>query len=273
MPALAQLFQGRRIFLLSAPGVLALTEMIRRPARVAGLEIRDDLCEQILQDTGTGSGALALMAFALHEVYENGKASGQFTLQDYRSLDGVAGAIQSQAERALQQLGPTYDRALQALFSDLMEVNDQGVATRRRAALEQVRQDPPKARLAEALVDARILVTDLERAENPTLEVAHEAVFTGWRRLSRWIESHAGELRACRRLALAARDWQQAGAPSFKHLPDRATLKQYLGVRPACSLGTDAGVVQSFLGAARRRQRIWSGLLAPGAARGRHPGC
>jgi hypothetical protein len=64
--ALALIFQGRGIFLLSAPGVLALTEMIRRPARVAGYEIRDDLCEQILQDTGTGAGSLALMAFALH---------------------------------------------------------------------------------------------------------------------------------------------------------------------------------------------------------------
>jgi hypothetical protein len=225
IPALAQLFQGKGIFLLAAPGVLALTEMIQRPARVAGYEIRDDLCEQILQDTGTGAGALALMAFALHEVYEHGKASGQFTLQEYESLDGVAGAIQSQAERALKRLGQTDERALHALFSDLMEVNDQGVATRRRAALEQIRKDPAKKRLADALVEARILVTDQERAEKPTIEMAHEAVFTGWRRLNRWIESNAGRLRICRSLALAARDWQQAGSPSFKHLPDRATLK------------------------------------------------
>ncbi len=262
IPALAQLFQGRGIFLLSAPGVMALTEMIRRPAQVAGLEIRDDLCDRILQDTGTGAGALALMAFALQEVYEHGKASGKFTLQEYESLDGVAGAIQSQAERALQRLGKPDDGALHALFADLTEVNDQGVATRRRAPLEQIRQDPLKARLAEALVEARILVTDLERAENPTLEVAHEAVFTGWRRLSRWIESNAGELRVCRSLVMSARDWQQTGASSFKHLPDRATLKQYRGVSHACSPGEDAEVSQSFLGAARRRQRLWSGLLA-----------
>jgi hypothetical protein len=92
--------------------------------------------------------------------------------------------------------------------------------------------------------------------------VAHEVVFTGWRGLARWIESHAGELRVCRSLALAVRDWQQAGAPSFKHLLDRATLKQYRGARPACSLGGDAEVNHSFLGAARRRQRLWGGFLA-----------
>jgi formylglycine-generating enzyme required for sulfatase activity len=261
-PALVRLFQGRGIFLLSAPGVLALTEMIRRPAQVAGYEIRDDLCDRILKDTGTGAGALALMAFALHEVYERGKASGQFTLQDYEALNGVFGAIQSQSERALQRLGQPDERALHALFGDLMEVNDQGVATRRRAALGEIRKDPAKARLADALVDARILVTDLEQVENPTVEVAHEAVFTGWRRLAKWIESNAGKLRVCRSLALAARDWQQAGASPFKHLPDRATLKQYRRVRPVCPLGEDSEVVQRYMGAAKRRQRLWGGFLA-----------
>ncbi|MFN2218193.1 MAG: SUMF1/EgtB/PvdO family nonheme iron enzyme [Anaerolineae bacterium] len=262
MPALVRLFQGRGIFLLSAPGVLALAEMIRRPAQAAGLNIQDDLCERILTDTGTGSGALALMAFALHEIYARGHPSGRLTLQDYESLGGVSGAIQAQAEKALKRLGKRDDRALHALFSDLVEVNDQGVATRRRVSLEHLRQDDAKARLADALVDARILVTDSARAEHPTLEVAHEAVFSGWRRLSGWIESHAGELRACRSLVRAAQDWRQAGAPPFRHLPDRATLKQYRKIRPACALGEQAEIVGGFLNAARRRQRLWSGFLA-----------
>ena len=261
MPALARLFQGQGIFLLAAPGVLALAEMIRRPAQAAGLDIQDDLCERILKDTGTGTGALALMAFALHEIYERGHPSGQLTLHDYESLGGVAGAIQAQAEKALKRLGKTDDRALHALFSDLVEVNDQGVATRRRASIKRLRQDDAKARIADALVDARILVTDSARAENPTLEVAHEAVFTGWRRLSGWIESHAGELRSCRSLVRAAQDWQQAGAPHFRHLPDRATLRQYCKIRPACTLGEQAEIVGGFLSAARRRQRLWSGFL------------
>lgn len=121
-------------------------------------------------------------------------------------MGGVTGAIQAQAEKALKRLGKVDDRALHALFSDLVEVNDQGVATRRRASLEQLRRDDAKARLADALVDARILVTDSARADNHTLEVAHEAVFTGWRRLSGWIDAHAGELRACRSLVRAAED-------------------------------------------------------------------
>ncbi len=262
VPALAHLFQGRGIFLLPAPGVLGLTEMIRRPAQATGWEVGKDLCDRILTDTGTGPGALALMAFALHEVYDRGKQSGNLTLENYQSLGGVAGAIQVQAENALKRLGQTDPRVLHALFSNLVEVNDQGIATRRRAPLGEIRKDLPKANLADALVGARILVTDLEHGDNPTLEVAHEAVFSGWRRLSRWIDAHAGELRTCRSLSRAAWDWQEVGAPPFKHLPDRATVKQYRRVRPACALGKDAEVVKRFLGAARRRQWIWAGFLA-----------
>jgi formylglycine-generating enzyme required for sulfatase activity len=266
IPPLAELLRGRGFFSVSAPGFLALTEMIRRPALVAGLEIRDDLCERILKDTGTGSGALALMAFTLHEVYERGKQSGRLTLQDYEKMGGVAGAIQAQAEKALKPLLDKNDRGLQvlhALFLDLVEVNDQGIAARRRALVELIRRDVTKARFMDALVDARILVTEMEGSDNPTLEVAHEAVFSAWPRMSRWVEAHSGELRTCRRLSRAANDWKEAEAPLFSQLPDRATLKQYRKVLPSCSLGGDADVVRRFLHAARLRQRLWGvfGLL------------
>ncbi len=267
IPVLAELFRGRGFFSLSAPGPWALAEMIRRPAHAAGLEIGDDLCDRVLKDTGSGPGALALMAFALHEVYERRKDPRRMTLQDYESLgddaeSGVAGAIQAQAERAVQRLGQSDDRVVHELFADLVEVNDQGVATRRRASLDPIRKDAARSRLVDALVEARILVTDKDRADNPTLEVAHEAVFSAWQRLSRWIEAHAAELRACRRLIRAASDWQEAGAPPFRYLPDRATLKQYRKVQPTCSRGDDAGLVGRFMGAAVRRQRLWGALLA-----------
>ena len=98
--------------------------MIRRPAQIAGLEIKDDLCEKILAETGTGPGALALMAFTLHELYDRGKQSARLTLEDYKSLGGVTGAIQAQAEKALQRIGKTDSKALHALFLDLVDVND-----------------------------------------------------------------------------------------------------------------------------------------------------
>jgi formylglycine-generating enzyme required for sulfatase activity len=113
-----------------------------------------------------------------------------------------------------------------------------------------------------ALTEARLLVKSRGESNQPAVEVAHEAIFTNWPRLSRWIEEHAGELRVCRRLTRAAQEWEEAGAPHFKHLPDRATLKQYRKVLPACSLGEDDKVVGRFLGAAGTRQRVFEGTLA-----------
>ena len=136
------------------------------------------------------------------------------------------------------------------------------VATRRRASIDEIRKNPQKIQLSNALVDARILVTDTEGAINPTLEMAHEAIFIGWRRLHDWINSHAAELRTCHSLVRAAQDWKEAGEPHFSHLPDYATLKKYRMIRHTCSFGKDIEAVGHFLSAARTRQRSFVGLMA-----------
>lgn len=59
-------------FPLSAPNTHALTAMIERPARIAGLKLGDGLAGAILDDVGAEPGALALVEFALAELYERG---------------------------------------------------------------------------------------------------------------------------------------------------------------------------------------------------------
>ena len=57
-------------FPLLPPKLGALREMITRPAKRAGLPFEDELAQRILDDTGTEPGALALMAFALWELWK-----------------------------------------------------------------------------------------------------------------------------------------------------------------------------------------------------------
>lgn len=265
-PELAGLFQGKGLFLLSAPGERALAEMILRPARVAGVDVEEALCDRILKDTGTGPGALALMAFTLNQLYRHGRTqTGGLSLDYYENaIGGVRGAIDRQAEAAIKavQRGRRFDeRALHHLFMDLVEVNDQGVATRRRVSKAAIEKDPAKETLANALVEARVVVTGHETLS--TCEVAHEAIFTGWKRLSKWIEDNGDAMRVCRNLRMAARDWREKGAPRFSYLPDGATLRQYRRVEAVCRHEEgDASAVQGYLAAARRRRRIGGGLLA-----------
>ena len=94
MPALARLLEGGHVPL--AVPTDTLLEMISRPAGFAGLEIEEGLAGRILQDTGNGSGALPLLAFALDELYR--VSDGRMTYHAYEQLGGVQGAIGVRAE-------------------------------------------------------------------------------------------------------------------------------------------------------------------------------
>ena len=62
------------------------------PAKAAGLQFESGLIEQILTDTGTGSGALALMAFALEQLYLACRAT-TLTCEAYDRLAGSPGRL------------------------------------------------------------------------------------------------------------------------------------------------------------------------------------
>jgi formylglycine-generating enzyme required for sulfatase activity len=239
--------------------------MITRPAERAGLQFEEGLAQRILNDTGTEPGALALMAFALFELWNESRgAIGSMTKAAYESFNGVHGAIGKRAEdtfKGLEGQKTRLEAAFTHVFGKLVEVDERGVATRRRARINQVTDGATAETLVRTMIDARLLVTSRDEGNEAMVEVAHEAIFTNWRRLSDWIESHSGELRTCRSLIRAAKDWQQAGAPSFRHLPDRATLKLYRKIRSACALGEHAEVVSGYFRAARQRQWLWSGSL------------
>src|SRR5262249_24519861 len=67
-PALASLLKMGS-FTLSTPGPADLYEMIQHPAQRAELDFEAGLVDQILTDTGDDAGSLALLAYALDELY------------------------------------------------------------------------------------------------------------------------------------------------------------------------------------------------------------
>ena len=132
-PKLAELLR-EATFPLAAPGVAALHEMITKPAARAGLDFEPGLSDRILDDTGTDPGALALLAFALHELYEAKSVRGQtHASRPTKRLAACKGAISKRAEDTFEKLSPAAQALLGAVFRALVDVNEFGVATRRRA--------------------------------------------------------------------------------------------------------------------------------------------
>lgn len=223
LPALAALLKAHenRTFPMSAPGPMELYEMIIGPARVAGLQFDDGLARQILEDTGDDPGALALMAYALQQLYEESHGHGKLTWATYNRFGGVQGAIGEQARATFEKLSSEAQAALPVVFRELVNVgfDEQGnlKATRKRAALSSVTADEACAELVNALTDARLLVTSV--GEYPIVEVAHEALFRSWPKLKAWIDEAQDDLILLRQVRAAADEWANKRHPDYLRWP------------------------------------------------------
>lgn len=209
-PKLAALLETAT-YPLAAPEYSALYEMISRPAARAGLEYETGLADRILRDTGTDPGALALMAYALDELYQAGRTDQRLTHAEYDKLHGVQGAIGERAETTFIALDPAAQACLADVFREICEVDERGVAIRRRASLKQTARTEPASRLVDALTKARLLVQSQSEAGQPIVEVAHEALLRSWTRLAKWIEETQDDLRLLRQVRLGAGEWERAG--------------------------------------------------------------
>ena len=157
---LVRLLRDGGSYPLGLPGPQALAEMITRPAEAAGLEFDDGLVDRILEDTGTGPGALALMEFLLSKLYEH-RTGQRLTMATYDALKGVAGVVEERAEAAVCEPDGSIDEgAVATLFRALVTVDPQtGSPVRRRAALADLADVRP---LVDRLVAARLLVAGAE---------------------------------------------------------------------------------------------------------------
>jgi len=214
LPTLAGLLKDAS-YPLPAPTAAALYEMITRPAQRAGLLWEEGLPMRILDDTGVGAGALALMAYALDELYQLAqvRSDQRLTFADYQAIGGVQGAIGRRAEATFTRLNlPDKEHLLQRVFRELVSVDERGTATRQRASL--ARFDATEQTLIHAFTDARLLVTDQN-----SLEVAHEAVFRSWERLKSWIAEAQEDLILLRQVRAAAEEWSRRAKPDFLYWP------------------------------------------------------
>lgn len=205
--ALADLFGGPYCP-LAPPEPKTLREMVERPAERAGLEFEDGLVDRILQDTGTASGALALMAFALRELYEERSEDGKLSHAAYEKFDGVRGAIIKRANDVCGKLTSKEKSALKTVFLELVDVDESGVASRKRAPLNRGTVSSKTTNLIDILTDNRLLVKG-EKDRKPFVELAHETLLLNWLELAAWIEDRRDHLHLLKQVRSAALEWER----------------------------------------------------------------
>ncbi len=188
-------------------------EIIRGPTGLIGLDIDEELVDQMVQDTGTRD-ALPLLAFTLRRMWDDEviRADNHFQLEEYDRLGGLDGAVRTAAAEALDAPRRTENelRQLHAAFVPTMvRVNAEGKVARRRAYLDEM---PACAiPLLTRFVDARLLITGRDQDARETIEVAHEALLRTWPVLTTWLEDDQDKLRLLESLHRNAAEWKESG--------------------------------------------------------------
>lgn len=188
-----------------------LQDMIEKPAEATGYTFEAGLVERILQDTGQEPGNLALVEYALKQLFER-RRGGMFTVESYETIGGVVGAIATKANDVLSGFHEEVRGALGRVFAELVHLDRERPPTRRRTSILTFSSNQAAVQLIDALAgqECRIVVTS-GTGQEAIVEVAHEKLFTAWPTLSQWIDDNGEVLRDINRAEEEARRWQKGG--------------------------------------------------------------
>jgi WD40 repeat protein/DNA-binding SARP family transcriptional activator len=186
------------------------------PAEGAGLSLEPALVADLVADTAQAPGSLPLLQYALSELFERRQGS-TLTLESYRSIGGVPGAVARRADQIVARLDHAGKEAARQVFLRLVTISEEGSAdVRRRVLLAELTALDLSPSSAQRVLDLfgrhRLFSFDRDPvSRGPTVEVAHEALLREWSRLRGWIESAWEDVVMHRRLAAALGEWQTAG--------------------------------------------------------------
>jgi len=231
LPALMALKSRGGHFDLNPPDGAEIAQMVRMPAKAAGLKFEVDpstgaSLDDVLCDAARGSpDTLPLLQYCLDELYRQRAADGTLRFDIFRHLGGIEGAIAIRADQVVTGLSASKARAFPYVLSLIVDVTEgQGAVTARRVPWSALPSSEAQE-LVQALVEARLFVSELA-GNIPSFGMAHEALLRRWPRVSEWIEQHRHTLQLHTRISQDADKWEIAGKPRDLLLPAGIRINQ-----------------------------------------------
>ncbi len=273
--AFSELAHGDGFYELRAPSPAEIGQMIRRPARIAGVTFErradtDEGLDDVLRDAAAAQPAsLPLLEFALDEMLKSCTATKTLTFAAYEALGGLEGALRARAEGTFAALTPAAQAALSAVIARLVQVRLDGVVGQTRAKRAALDAIAGGTELVDAFVAARLFVVDRGADGKPVVGVAHEALLREWPRVSGWIEENRAFLNVRARVAAAQALWTAADCSEPNLLPSGRLLQEaeaLLGQRSELLSEHERAFVEASLQRAARERRSRQLLWAAAAA-------
>ena len=212
VPGLSELKDGLGSYELLPPTGPEIAQMIRNPARTAGLRFEEHPTEGRLEDVLQEAAAsdrtsLPLLEFVLDALYQAGREQRLLTFADYRALGGLEGAVAQRADEVLAALPGKTQEALPSVLRSLVTVRlrDETI-TAKPASRAEIGNTMEQAALLDALIETRLLVADDVGGE-VVVRAAHEALLSHWPRAQEIIAADREFLETRARVQTETRRW------------------------------------------------------------------
>ena len=219
VPALLALAPAEARYVLAPPKPSEIAQMIRLPAREAGLQFEVDpatgigLDDTIEQAAAKNPSALPLLSFLLDQLWQLRAGNGMLIHEAYRKLGGLEGSLGRRADEVFQAQPDDVRRALPEVIRALVTVTPgAGVATARSARLDQFPEGTARRQLLNALLDpsARLVVASDDTGAGAQVRVAHEAILSHWDAARTQVAADMRDLQLRARLEQTAQLWREA---------------------------------------------------------------
>jgi eukaryotic-like serine/threonine-protein kinase len=206
----------------------------------------DDLIEA--QQSGTG---LAIVQFALSELWEHREYEDVLTAAVLAKLGGVDGALMRHADMVFDTLPEQEHGHARDILLALVGGDREKIA---RSGTELNADQPGVQRALQALIKGRLVSARMSEA-NVYYEIIHGVLISKWQRFINWIDDDGDRRIVRRRIELAAADWLR-----LKKSPSALWLDRRLGESSIAQperLSSDAlEFLRKSRIAYRRRKRI-----------------
>ena len=235
IPELAEILQQKSVLVPPYLTEADYRHAIVKPANQVGLKVEPSLVEILLQELDGATGDLPLLQFVLQKLWEN-RTQGTLTLDIYKKLGGVKGALEHQAQELYESLSEAEQDCAKWIFLNLTKIGEGTEDTRRRVTKSDLIVTKYPAQLVEKtlqkLTAAKLIVTNLDnglamgrsRSSQPqdddkllqeamqqeaTVEVVHEILIRHWTTLRWWLEENRARLQLQRQIEQSAILWQK----------------------------------------------------------------
>ncbi|HUG75728.1 MAG TPA: hypothetical protein VMM81_08715, partial [Acidimicrobiia bacterium] len=205
-------------------------DAIVKPVGVGGAKIAPLLVQRLLNDIGDDPDQLPVLQHALMRMWGVWSAGGDrarpIDFPDLEATGGLAAALSQHADEVYESLPDDAHRAAcEKIFKTLTEKASDNRGIRRPTRLERLVAiaGADRATVIRVLDGFRqhgvtflMPGVDVELDDRTVIDLSHESLMRGWRRLRDWVEEEAQSARIFRRLSDTASLWRDGRAGLFR---------------------------------------------------------